>query len=84
MLTPPVDEKLSYWLFTVSLTDEEKNELNKSKTKFDRVVKYVTKFNLTDEELIEEKPQESTTDSTTDSITDGSDETKVKENLGTF
>ena len=54
MLTPPVDEKLSYWLFTVSLTDEEKNELKKYGTKFDRVVSKISKFNLTDEELIKE------------------------------
>ena len=54
MLTPPVDEKLSYWLFTVSLTDEEKNELKKYGTKFDRVISKISKFNLTDEELIKE------------------------------
>ena len=54
MLTPPVDEKLSYWLFTVSLTDEERNELKKYGTKFDRVVSTIPKFNLTDEELIKE------------------------------
>ena len=54
MLTPPVDEKLSYWLFTVSLTDEEKNELKKYGTKFDRVVSKISKFNITDEELIKE------------------------------
>jgi hypothetical protein len=57
MLTPPVDEKLSYWLYTVSLTDEEMNELNdlkKYRTKFDRVFDKIPKFNLTDEELIKE------------------------------
>ena len=54
MLTPPVDEKLSYWLFTVSLTDEERNELKKYGTKFDRVVSTIPKFNLTEEELIKE------------------------------
>ena len=54
MLTPPVDEKLSYWLFTASLTDEERNELKKYGTKFDRVVSTIPKFNLTDEELIKE------------------------------
>ena len=54
MLTPPVDEKLSYWLFTTSLTDEERNELKKYVTKFDRVVSTIPKFNLTEEELIKE------------------------------
>ena len=54
MLTPPVDEKLSYWLFTISLTNDEKNELKKYGTKFDRVVSTIPKFNLTDEELIKE------------------------------
>ena len=54
MLTPPVDEKLSYWLFTFSLTNDEKNELKKYGTKFDRVVSTIPKFNLTDEELIKE------------------------------
>ena len=57
MLTPPVDEKLSYWLFTASLTDEEMNELNdlkKYRTKFDRVFDKIPKFNLTKEELLKE------------------------------
>tara|TARA_B100000787_G_scaffold21568_1_gene14610 strand:- start:77 stop:1153 length:1077 start_codon:yes stop_codon:yes gene_type:complete len=54
MLTPPVDEKLSYWLFTVSLTDEERNELKKYGTKFDRVITKIPRFNLTNEELKKE------------------------------
>ena len=51
MITPPVDGKLSNFIFTVKLTNEELIELKKYATKFDKVDSGKFEFNLTDEEL---------------------------------
>ena len=54
MLTPPVDEEISNWMFTVDLSAKEQIDLKKYTTKFDKVASSKIKFNLTDDELLKE------------------------------